>query len=120
MSLKETLLAYKPKIVPVEGRYDMRIYVRVMNGAGRYQLEKKFQAMDKNNHLVETALVCVCDSEGELIFTAQDRPAINEMPSDLLQDIFAAALKVNKMTPEAQDEDVKHSETTTPENSGTN
>lgn len=113
MSLKDTLLGLKPKIIEVDNAEG--VFVRVMTGSQRYTLEKMFEDIKKNGKdaLVETTLICACESDGSLVFELGDRQQVSQMPSDVLSNIFKAALKINKMAAEDVTDEVKNSGETT-------
>lgn len=118
-SAKDLFLKIKPKIEPVsdrEGNIREGIYVRVMTGAARFSLEKKFKNIDEEssqvNALVETTLATACDVDGNLAFHDEDKSEIELMPADLLQDIFDLGLKINRMLGTEDADEVKSSSET--------
>lgn len=87
--------------VPLPAKYgaDVGFYVRLLTGAERGQIEKRFAASDPANDpggfravlLVRT----IADASGKPIFTDDDAPRLMGKAAGVLETLFEAACRLN-------------------------
>jgi len=76
-------------------------YVRVMSGKERDAFEASLVSDDSDpiTQQIRARLVvaCLCDKDGKTLLTPDDLDAVNEKPSNILQEIADAAMAINKL-----------------------
>jgi len=85
------------------------VRVRVMSGAARESFEASLREGDTSGTIrARWARLTVCDEAGQLMFTDEDIPVLALLDADLLMPIFATALRINGMAPDAVDASEKN------------
>jgi hypothetical protein len=74
------------------------VYVRTMSGADRDAFEADFQRDRSKDIRAKLAVRVVCDRSGQRLFTDADIPALSNKSAAALDRIFAAAIKLNKIS----------------------
>lgn len=87
------------------------VYVRIL-AAGEVEAASKELASEEGipgGYVGRVVALCACDARGVRLFTDDDARELARKPVTLLQPIFLAAQKANRMTGESQEEDRKNS-----------
>ena len=100
----------KPKVRPVTIERFGDIFLRVMTGGERDELEN-IVAKGLSGKRALIALFTVCDENGDNLFTRADLPELGKLPYSVLDDIFVASAELNEITAEAVEGLKKRSET---------
>ena len=76
------------------------VCLRVLTGTERDRLEAEFVGGNKSVDMVRAKLVakCLCDSEGNRLFTEQEIPALGEKSAAVLDKLFTQCMKLNRFT----------------------
>lgn len=76
------------------------VKIRVMTGTERDRFESEFVAGNKSVDMVRSKMVakCLCDEEGNRLFTEQDIPALGEKSAAVLDKLFTVCMKHNRFT----------------------
>lgn len=110
MSLRDQILGtpdLKKELVEVPEWPDAGpLYVREMSGKERLAFETTLQAGDANAVTMAVAFT-ICDEAGNLIFGAEDAPAIAEKNAKVIRRIYDAAIALNRVEKEAVEEEGK-------------
>jgi hypothetical protein len=100
--------------VPELGQ-DKGVFVRVLSGserdaweAGLAELRKAGNKAHMQNFRARYVAVCACDDQGKPIFSDADVDALGAKSGVLLDRIFDAARKLNKMFPESAEAEAKN------------
>lgn len=86
------------------------VSVRMMTAAERERWEAFVQGETRDRIRATLAARTVCDEAGELLFSEADVEALGAKSGPALTRIFAAALKLNRVSKEDVDELEKNSE----------
>lgn len=95
------LAANDKKMVEIEvSEWGGTVKVRVMSGTERDRFEAEFVGGNKSVDMVRAKLVakCLCDEEGNRLFTEQEIPALGEKSASVLDKLFTACMKLNRFT----------------------
>lgn len=103
---RDAILAAKDlKLAPVDvPEWGGRVYVRILTGLERDKLEKAI--WDSRNKPIKVSLrarlvsLAACNDEGKRLFTDEDAVGLGQKSSAALDRVFAAAQKINRMTPD--------------------
>lgn len=76
--------------------------IRVMTGTERDRFESEFVGGNKGVDMVRAKLVakCLCDEDGNRLFTEQEIPALGEKSAAVLDKLFTQCMKLNRFTKE--------------------
>jgi hypothetical protein len=74
------------------------VFVRVMTAGQRDQFEKKFTADRFTDTRAYLCAATISDDRGELLFTLADVAVLTKKSSAAIDRIFAAAMKINKLS----------------------
>jgi len=76
------------------------VCLRVLTGTERDRFEAEFVGGNKSVDMVRAKLVakCLCDSEGNRLFTEQEIPALGEKSAAVLDRLFTQCMKLNRFT----------------------
>jgi hypothetical protein len=76
------------------------VKIRVMTGTERDRFEAEFVGGSKSVDMVRAKLVakCLCDEDGNRLFTEQEIPALGEKSAAVLDRLFTACMKLNRFT----------------------
>jgi hypothetical protein len=87
------------------------VKLRVMTGTERDRFESEFVGGNKNVEMVRAKLVakCLCDEDGERLFTEQEIPELGERSAAVLDRLFAECMKLNRFTKDDVDDLAKNS-----------
>ncbi len=91
-----------------------KVWIRCMTAGDRDSWEQHIQTVGFQNIRAKTAVACVCDEHGNLIFTDKDLPAISALHGKALDRIFEAAVLLSKVG-KADLEDLKKNSGETPQ-----
>ena len=95
------LAANDKKMVEIEvSEWGGIVKVRVMSGTERDRFEAEFVGGNKSVDMVRAKLVakCLCDEDGNRLFTEQEIPALGEKSASVLDKLFTACMKLNRFT----------------------
>lgn len=101
---RETILAVKydlPRKEVEVPEWGGSVFVRTLTSAERDAYEA--WCLKKNGGKLARSVFIVwtcCDETGKPIFTTADLPSLNQVPSYVLERVFDAAMKINKITAE--------------------
>lgn len=78
------------------------VNIRVMTGTERDRFEGEFVGGNKSVDMVRAKLVakCLCDEDGNRLFTEQEIPALGEKSAAVLDKLFTQCMKLNRFTKE--------------------
>lgn len=84
-------------------------FIRVMSGDERHALETKcfgkdIQGKDKPNFAGELLTRTLCDEQGKREFSDEETALVMKEDSTLLDDLYTASFKLNKLGPKGVDE----------------
>lgn len=114
LSRQEILDRKKPKTetVPIPGGGE--VLIRVMSGtdrdsfeAGNYKTVGKEVKWDMANARARLAVRCLCDAEGNRLYTDAEAPQVGEVDAVFLDAVYTAARKLNRLTAAEEEEDRK-------------
>ena len=76
------------------------VKIRVMTGTERDRFEAEFVGGNKSVDMVRAKLVakCLCDEEGNRLFTEAEIPALGEKSAAVLDKLFTICMKHNRFT----------------------
>jgi len=76
------------------------VKLRVMTGTERDRFEGEFVGGNKNVDMVRAKLVakCLCDEEGNRLFTEQEIPSLGEKSAAVLDRLFSECMKLNRFS----------------------
>lgn len=76
------------------------VKIRVMTGTERDRFEGEFVGNNKSVDMVRAKLVakCLCDDDGNRLFTEQEVPQLGDRSAAVLDKLFAACMKLNRFT----------------------
>jgi len=75
------------------------VYIRVMRAGERDKFEAEcLNTTGKTNFRAKLAALCVCDKDGDRIFTDADIAALTNKSAAALDRIFRHAIHINQMT----------------------
>lgn len=105
MNLKDQFLALQNKLkiesVKVDGMTDP-VYVRTLTGRERdafeascFQQKGKDRVLNTENLRAKLLVRSICDASGERLFTDADVVLLGNMPSDVLDTLFAKAQELS-------------------------
>lgn len=84
------------------------VRIRTMSSRERDSFEQEMihfqKGKDLPNMRAKLAAYCICDEDGIRLFSDKDIEALGQKSSKALQRVFNAALKLNAITPEEQEE----------------
>lgn len=92
--------------IPEWGGY---VFVRMMSARQRDQFEAEQVSDPYKDIRARLAVHTVCDEQGEMLFTMADVEALSQKSAAALDRIFAAAVKLNRISKEDIDELEKNS-----------
>lgn len=69
--------------------------IRPMNGAERESFEQAHVKEGMNNIRARMFVATVCDKNGNLLFTAADLDAVNDIDCQILDAVFRSTMKLN-------------------------
>jgi monomeric isocitrate dehydrogenase len=74
--------------------------IRVMSGTERDRFESEFVGNNKSVDMVRAKLVakCLCDEDGNRLFTEQEIPQLGEKSASVLDKLFTTCMKLNRFT----------------------
>lgn len=72
-----------------------KVYIKQLTAKEREEYEDKLQDTGKHEVRATVASLCVCDENGNLVFSEDDVPQLNEVPSKVLMKIFAKFNEIN-------------------------
>jgi hypothetical protein len=105
------------ELVPTpEWERDGYVYVRVMTGIDRETFETHLR--DQGTIRAWTAVLTVCDAEGQLLFTHEDLAALCQRSFLPLDRIFEVARRLNALTAEEVEALAKNSRSDQSDDSG--
>lgn len=74
------------------------VYIRSLSGTHRQEIEEIIIKGTTKDLRALVFVFSVCDEKGQLMFKRTDMPALNEGNSKVLDKVFHAASKLNKMS----------------------
>lgn len=74
------------------------VFIRVMSGEDRERFERIVTEKNSKNVRASFLAMVICDSQGNLLFTAKDVDALNKKSAKLLSEIYEAAVKHNYLS----------------------
>lgn len=104
---KDSILNYKGKgPEPVEvPEWGGTVYVRVMSGAERdayedetYHLNGKDLALNRKNARARLLVKCLSDDTGKRLFSDKEADQLGTQPANVLDKVYAVAIKSNGFT----------------------
>lgn len=101
LSKSDILAAKDQKLISVDvAEWGGSVMVRVMSGTERDRFEAEFVNGNKSVDMVRAKLVakCLCDEDGERLFTEQDIPQLGEKSAAVLDRLFSVCMKHNRFT----------------------
>lgn len=101
LSKSAILAADDKKIITMDvPEWGGSVGIRVMSGTERDRFESEFVGGNKSVDMVRAKLVakCLCDDDGERLFTEQEIPALGEKSAAVLDKLFTACMKHNRFT----------------------
>src|SRR5438105_2172242 len=83
------------------------VFVRVMTGTERdaYERDNAKSADNRINFRGRFLVRCLCDENGELLLRPEDADALGKQPTTLLDRAVSAALRINRMTNDALEDE---------------
>lgn len=73
-----------------------KVYIKQLTAKEREEYEDKLQETEKHEVRATVASLCVCNEDGELVFTGEgDVKRLNDAPSKVLMKIFAKFNELN-------------------------
>ena len=74
--------------------------LRVMTGTERDRFESEFVNGNKTVDMVRAKMVakCLCDEQGNRLFTEQEIPQLGEKSAAVLDRLFAECMRLNRFT----------------------
>lgn len=77
-----------------------KVKLRVMTGTERDRFESEFVGGNKSVEMVRAKLVakCLCDDEGNRLFTEQEIPELGEKSAAVLDRLFTECMKLNRFS----------------------
>jgi hypothetical protein len=87
------------------------VKLRVMTGTERDRFESEFVGGNKNVEMVRAKLVakCLCDEDGDRLFTEQEIPELGEKSAAVLDRLFSECMRLNRFTKNDVDDLAKNS-----------
>jgi hypothetical protein len=87
------------------------VAIRVMTGTERDKFESEFVGGSKSVEMVRAKLVakCLCDENGERLFSEADIPQLGEKSAAVLDRLFSECMKLNRFTKDDVEEMAKNS-----------
>jgi hypothetical protein len=101
LSKAAILAAQDKKMIDVEvPEWNGSVKIRVMTGTERDRFEAEFVNGNKSVEMVRAKLVakCLCDEEGNRLFTEAEIPALGEKSAAVLDKLFTICMKHNRFT----------------------
>lgn len=86
------------------------VYIKTFSAGKRDEIEGAHQSNPFVNFRARFVAASVCDEHGKLVFTDKDVPAISALAASIVDPVFTAVAKLNKILPEDIDELEKNSE----------
>jgi hypothetical protein len=121
MKIREAILNCDdtPDLTPVaipEWGYETGVFIKVMSGSQRDEYEDASittgtdgkATVSRKNFRARLLVNTLCDENGDLIFAKSDIPKLGSKSSIVVDRLVDVALKVNKITEEAQAETEKN------------
>jgi hypothetical protein len=112
LSKSAILAANDKKMVDLEvPEWSGSVKLRVMTGTERDRFESEFVGGNKNVEMVRAKLVakCLCDEDGERLFTEQEIPELGEKSAAVLDRLFSECMRLNRFTKDDVDDLAKNS-----------
>lgn len=77
-----------------------KVKLRVMTGTERDRFESEFVGGNKSVEMVRAKLVakCLCDDDGNRLFTEQEIPELGEKSAAVLDRLFSECMKLNRFS----------------------
>jgi hypothetical protein len=98
----QILATSKPKVTSIDiPEWGGTFYLRPMSGLNRERLETAYMAKKANSIRAMTVAFCLCDAEGNYVFTESDVDQLNETPASVLLSIFEKAEGVSAIDAKA-------------------
>jgi hypothetical protein len=117
MSFRDQFLkAKEPAPEPPDTEFG-RVFLRTMTAGEKDELESEHGKDGKLRARV--VMACCCDEGGRLLFGPRDLAAIDDLPLSVVEPIFDAAVKVNRMLPKDREALRKNSETPSDDSTST-
>lgn len=125
---KDSILAYRAKLTPVEvPEWGGTVYVRVMSGAERdafedetFKINGKNVELNRKNARARLLVRCITDEGGERLFNDNgDADRLGAQPADVLDRVYAVAAKSNGLSKADEDDLAKNSDSAPDNSSGT-
>jgi hypothetical protein len=85
------------------------VYVRCLSAGERDDFENGNAELKGKNFRARLVVSCACDAQGVDLFRVEDVDAVSKLAGSVVEPIVGAAVKINKMSPEADGEQVKNS-----------
>jgi hypothetical protein len=101
LSKAAILAANDKKMVDMDvPEWNGSVKIRVMSGTERDRFEAEFVGGNKSVDMVRAKLVakCLCDEEGNRLFTEAEIPQLGEKSAAVLDKLFTACMKLNRFT----------------------
>jgi hypothetical protein len=101
LSKAAILAAQDKKMIDVEvPEWNGSVKIRVMTGTERDRFESEFVSGNKSVDMVRAKLVakCLCDDEGNRLFSEADIPQLGEKSAAVLDKLFNVCMKHNRFT----------------------
>lgn len=96
------------KLIPVEvPEWDTTLFLRVISGSERTNLDKKTKELDRAGRAGDIAVfmvvLCVCDEAGNRVFSETDTDALNAKSGLVIDRLALAAARHNGIGQDAVD-----------------
>lgn len=86
------------------------VYIRVMSAGEKDRFETEHAQSSGRDFRARVVVATYCDEQGMLLFAPKDIPRISALPFYALDPIVKAAIRLNAMSEEAQEDLEKKSE----------
>lgn len=114
---KESILQFKskPTVTVNVPEWGGVVHVRVMSGTERddyedetFRLNGSDVSLNRKNARARLLVRCIADEAGQRIFSDEDADALGGQPANIIDKVYAEALKVNGFTKQDVEELVKN------------
>jgi len=80
--------------------WDGVVYIKKMTAKDQIQFEDMSQGKDRKNIFSRLIVMCVCDENGNKLFTEADMDALNNKSASAVIELFTAISEINSVSQE--------------------